>query len=39
MAIVGYVAVAVLGVGILVGVGLVAASLPDIGRYLRMRRM
>ena len=39
MAIVGYVAVGLVGVGILVGLGLVAASLPDIGRYLRMRRM
>ncbi len=36
---VGVVAVGVVAVGVAVGVSLVVSSLPDINRYLRLRRM
>jgi hypothetical protein len=36
---VGYVALGFFGAGVAVGVGLVISSLPDLSRYLRLRRM
>jgi hypothetical protein len=37
--VVGYVFLALIAVGILIGLALVLASLPDIARYLKIRRM
>jgi hypothetical protein len=37
--VVGYVFLGLIAVGILVGLVLVLASLPDIARYLKIRRM
>jgi hypothetical protein len=39
MDVVGFVALGVVAVGVLTGVGLVVASLPDLARYRRLRRM
>ncbi len=39
MQIVGYVFLALLAVLVLIGFGLTVRSLPDIARYLRIRRM
>lgn len=39
MAIVGYVAVAVVAVAVLGGLGLTIRSIPDLARYRKLRRM
>jgi hypothetical protein len=35
----GYVFLALLGVAVLIGLGFAVRSLPDLARYLRIRRM
>ncbi|MGH9301171.1 MAG: DUF6893 family small protein [Acidimicrobiales bacterium] len=39
MQVVGYVAVAVVAAGFVVGLGLTVRSLPDINRYRKIRKM
>lgn len=39
MEVVGYAAIAIAAVGVAAGVGLLVASVPDLNRYLRLRRM
>jgi|GEM_PF-2492001 hypothetical protein len=39
MDIVGYVFLGVIAVGVVIGIVLFVTALPDIARYLRMRRM